>query len=51
MDGVRPGQAGPSAANRTNGMSRAERFENEKQRIIESCFQKKDADGSCEMDP
>ena len=27
-------------------MSRAERFEDEKRRIIESCFGRKDADGS-----
>ena len=27
--------------------SRAERFEDEKKRIIESCFGKKEADGSC----
>ena len=27
-------------------MSRAERFEDEKRRIIESCFSKKDSDGS-----
>lgn len=27
-------------------MSRAERFEDEKERIIESCFSKRDADGS-----
>ena len=29
--------------------SRAERFEDEKQRIIESCFGKKDDDEFCEM--
>lgn len=28
-------------------MSRAERFEEEKRRIVESCFSKKDVDGSC----
>lgn len=27
-------------------MSKAEKFENEKKRIIESCFAKKDSDGS-----
>ena len=32
--------------NSTDGMSRAERFEEEKRRIIDSCFSKKDADGS-----
>lgn len=29
-------------------MSRAEKFEDEKKRIIESCFGKKEPDGSCE---
>ena len=29
-------------------MSRAERFEDEKRRIIDSCFNKKDEDGSSE---
>lgn len=29
--------------------SRAERFEDEKKRIIESCFGKKEADGSCNL--
>lgn len=36
----------------TNGsstMSRAEKFEDEKRRIIDSCFAKKDEDGSCKM--
>ncbi len=30
----------------TDGMTRAQRFEDEKRRIIESCFSKKDTDGS-----
>jgi exocyst complex component 1 len=30
----------------TDGMTRAQRFEDEKRRIIESCFTKKEADGS-----
>lgn len=34
---------GPGAAAAAN---RAERFEDEKRRIIESCFNKKDVDGS-----
>lgn len=34
-----PHAAGPS-------MTRAEKFEDEKRRIVESCFGKKDADGS-----
>jgi hypothetical protein len=29
-----------------SGVSRAEKFEDEKQRIIQSCFAKKDTDGS-----
>lgn len=32
-------------------MSKAEKFENEKKRIIESCFAKKDSDGSGTLDP
>lgn len=31
-------------------MSRAERFEDEKRRIIDSCFNKKDEDGSSKTD-
>ena len=30
-----------------SGMSRAEKFEDEKRRIVESCFGKKDPDGAC----
>ena len=37
-----PGAAGVPKAT----MSRAEKFEDEKRRIIESCFSKRDADGS-----
>jgi hypothetical protein len=45
MDGSQVG--GPPGANGRNGtMSRAEQFEDEKRRIIESCFSKKDIDGS-----
>ncbi|KAI9717184.1 MAG: hypothetical protein M1812_004932 [Candelaria pacifica] len=40
------GQTGPGGA---PGMSRAEKFEDEKRRIIESCFGKKDHDGSHQM--
>ena len=32
---------------RVSNMTRAEKFEDEKKRIIESCFSKKDEDGSC----
>jgi hypothetical protein len=28
-------------------MSRAEKFEDEKKRIIQSCYSKKDTDGTC----
>jgi hypothetical protein len=31
--------------------SRAELFEDEKRRIIESCFAKKEPDGACEIPP
>jgi hypothetical protein len=31
-------------------LSRAERFDDEKRRIIDSCFAKRDDDGSCEHD-
>ncbi|APA08011.1 hypothetical protein SS1G_00350 [Sclerotinia sclerotiorum 1980 UF-70] len=46
MDGSsRNGSSGVNGSDRS-GMSRAERFEDEKRRIIESCFGKKDPDGS-----
>ncbi|TGO19637.1 hypothetical protein BTUL_0003g00910 [Botrytis tulipae] len=46
MDGsTRTGSSGVTGSDRS-GMSRAERFEDEKRRIIESCFGKKDPDGS-----
>ena len=32
---------------RVSNMTRAEKFEDEKKRIIESCFSKRDDDGSC----
>lgn len=31
-------------------MSRAEKFEDEKKRIIQSCYSKKDNDGTCMWD-
>ena len=43
-------QNGPGGVNTSNGMSRAERFEDEKRRIIDSCFTKTDDDGSCKSD-
>jgi hypothetical protein len=39
-------QNGPGGVNGSNGMTRAEKFEDEKRRIIESCFGKRDEDGS-----
>jgi hypothetical protein len=44
-------QNGPGGVNGSNGMSRAERFEDEKRRIVESCFSKKDDDGACTSSP
>jgi hypothetical protein len=38
---------GSGGVNGSNGMSRAERFEDEKRRIIESCFGRTEEDGSC----
>lgn len=48
MDGS--SRNGPGGVN-GSGMSRAERFEDEKRRIIDSCFGKKDPDGSCKISP
>lgn len=42
----RPSQDSRDAGAGPVVMSRAERFEDEKRRIIDSCFGKKDADGS-----
>lgn len=44
----RPGLENRTGGSRTAGpsMTRAEKFEDEKNRIIESCFGKKEADGS-----
>jgi hypothetical protein len=42
--------SGPESARNASGfaaMTRAEKFEGEKKRIIESCFGKKDQDGAC----
>ena len=46
---IPPPQHGGENGNLSSGAqtSRAERFEDEKKRIIESCFGKKEADGSC----
>jgi hypothetical protein len=40
---------GASNSNASNGMNRAERFEDEKRRIIESCFGKKDSEDGSRM--
>jgi exocyst complex component 1 len=40
------GSVNTNASASTDGMTRAQRFEDEKRRIIESCFAKKDPDGS-----
>lgn len=44
-----PGQNGPGGVNGSAGISKAERFEDEKRRIVDSCFNKKDDDGSCKF--
>jgi len=51
MDGNRSVQGIPDLGNGGSGMSRAERFEDEKQRIIDSCFGRTNPDGSCEEAP
>lgn len=43
----RPAQNGPGGINSSNAMNRAEKFEDEKRRIVDSCFSKKDPDGAC----
>lgn len=48
MDGsITNGSGVTNGFNNTNGASKAEKFEDEKRRIVESCFSKKDPDGSC----
>jgi hypothetical protein len=42
-------QYGAGGVNGNAGMSKAERFEYEKRRIVDSCFNKKDDDGSCKI--
>lgn len=41
----RPVQPQSASATNTETISRAEQFDSEKKRIVESCFSKKDADG------
>jgi hypothetical protein len=40
-------QNGPGGVSGNNGMTRAQIFEDEKRRIIDTCFGKRDEDGSC----
>lgn len=42
-----PRRAAPAAGPGDGTMSRAEKFEDEKRRIIQSCFSRKDNDGHC----
>lgn len=52
MDGSTTNGSGVSnGSGSANGVSKAEKFEDEKRRIVESCFSKKDPDGSCMMTP
>jgi hypothetical protein len=44
-------QNGLGGVNGSAGMSKAERFEDEKRRIVDSCFNKKEEDGSCKIAP
>jgi hypothetical protein len=46
VDGKLQSDPRNGVGNATAGMSRAEKFEDEKRRFIESCFSKKDNDGS-----
>jgi hypothetical protein len=47
MDGSKQnGSSGIHDSTSSGGMSRAERFEDEKRRIVDSCFAKKEEDGS-----
>ena len=42
---------GSGGVNGSSGMTRAERFEDEKQRIVQSCFGRMDDDGACKSYP
>jgi hypothetical protein len=44
------GSGGVNGSMNSGTMSRADRFEDEKKRIIGSCFEKKDEDGSCKFE-
>lgn len=51
MDGYRGVKTGIDGANAGKGMTRAEKFEDEKRRIVESCFSKEGEDGTCKTHP
>lgn len=52
MDGSTTNGSGVSnGSSSVNGAGKAEKFEDEKRRIVESCFSKKDPDGSCMVAP
>ena len=52
MDGPTANGSGVSnGSGSANGVNKAEKFEDEKRRIVESCFSKKDPDGSCMVTP
>lgn len=52
MDGPTTNGSGVSnGSGSANGVNKAEKFEDEKRRIVESCFSKKDPDGSCMVAP
>jgi hypothetical protein len=44
-------QGGDRNGDVRSSMTRAEKFEDEKRRIVESCFAKRDADGACKQSP
>lgn len=50
MDNSRPNGASNGGMSYGREMTRAERFDDEKRRLIDSCFMKKDEDGSSKMD-
>lgn len=51
MDGSGQNGSGAAHDSTSSGRSRAERFEDEKRRIVDSCFARKEEDGSCMIDP
>jgi hypothetical protein len=51
MDAPRQNGGGSFSSGGGREMTRAEKFEEEKRRIVDSCFTKKDTDGSCKSSP